>query len=91
MPTTKLMRKKSQNLYLISAVFGGQHIVELTTSTSAPQILFQIYFACWLYFIPVSNPILSSEIALAIHYSGNKLRKFVATNLEVKQEGRFIF
>ena len=56
-----------------------------------PQILFQIYFACWLYFIPVSNPILSSEIALAIHYSRNKLRKFVATNLEVKQEGRFIF
>ena len=31
------------------AVVGGQHIVKLTTSLFAPQILFKIYFACWLY------------------------------------------
>ena len=31
-----------------SAVVGGK----LTTSQFAPQILFCIYFACWLYLIP---------------------------------------
>ena len=31
---------KSQNPYVFSAVVGGQQIVELTTFTSAPQILF---------------------------------------------------
>ena len=32
--------RKSQNLYIFLAVIWGQHIVELTTSPSAPEILF---------------------------------------------------
>ena len=35
---------------------AGQHIVKLTTSPFASQILFQIYFACWLYLIPGNKP-----------------------------------
>ena len=41
-----------------SAVVGGEggpHIVKLTTSPSAPQLLFQIYFAYWLCLIPIKS------------------------------------
>ena len=31
-----------------SAVVWGQHIIKLTTSPFAPQILFKIHFTCWL-------------------------------------------
>ena len=45
------IREKSQNLYVISAVVEDQHIVEFTTSTSAPKILYNKIFAFWLYLI----------------------------------------
>ena len=38
-----------------SAVVGRPHILELTTHLSAPQILFQIYFACWLFLATASE------------------------------------
>ena len=55
-PTMKLIREKSRNLYLFSAV------VKLTTSPFAPQILFYIFFAGWLYPIPGSKDFLITII-----------------------------
>ncbi len=55
-PTTKLIRKTNHRICSFSChVVGVQHIAELTTFTSSPQILFQIYFACCLYLIPVGK------------------------------------
>ena len=49
----KFIREKDHETYtLFSAVVGGKHKVELAAFNSAPQILFSIYFACWLYLIP---------------------------------------
>ena len=52
---TKLIRKKSQNLYVILRKFAGQRLVAMTILLYALQILFQIYFACWLNLIPDLN------------------------------------
>ena len=44
--------KNHETYMCFSAVVGRQHIVKLTTYPFAFQILFYIYFACWLYLIP---------------------------------------
>ena len=40
---------------IFTAVVRGQHIVELTTFLSAPQILFYIYFALQYSYIKMAN------------------------------------
>ena len=51
-PSTKFIRKKSQNLYVISAVVGGGRAATIDDLFIYPPSIIYIYFACWQYLIP---------------------------------------